>query len=86
MKKTYILWNSATQALAKRGNKFITHEGLQPPTWTRYPAHFPSGSGWRFEEVVETVVDPSHSGAPTYRREDSQVARFTKIIAKESKT
>jgi hypothetical protein len=85
MKKQYILWNSATGALARRGNKFVLHEGKQPPTWDRYPAHFPAGSGFRFEEVVGTVVDPKHVGPPTYIREDSQVARFTKIIAREDK-
>ena len=81
MKKQYILWNSATGAFAKRrGNKFVLHEGRQPPTWDNYPRQFPSSAGWQFEEVCGTVVDPKHVGPATYIREDSQVARFTKII------
>jgi hypothetical protein len=79
MKKQYILWNSATGALAKRGKKFVLHEGRQPPTWDNYPRGFPSSAGWRYEEVHETVVDPKHSGAPAYVQTDSQCARFTKI-------
>jgi hypothetical protein len=82
--KTYILWNPATDALAKRGNKFVTHEGAQPPIWDAYPARF-RGCGWQFEEVVGTIVDPNHSGPATYRREDSQCARFTKIVAPKDK-
>ena len=81
--KTYILWNPATGALAKRGNKFVLHSGAQPPTWDRYPAGF-RGSGWQFEEVVGTVIDPRHVGPPTYIREDSQVARFIKITGADN--
>jgi hypothetical protein len=82
MKKQYVLWNAGTGALAKRGSKFVLHEGKQPPTWDRYPRHFPSSAGWRFEEVAGTVVDPAHVGPPAFIREDSQCARFTKIIGK----
>jgi hypothetical protein len=80
MKKQYILWNSATGAFAKRrGNKFVLHEGRQPPTWDNYPRGFPSSAGWRYEEVHEVIIDPKHVGAPTYVQTDSQCARFTKI-------
>jgi len=81
MKKQWILWNHATDALAKRGNKFVVHEGKAPPVWDAYPKGFPSRDGWRFEEVCGTIVDPKHTGPATYIREDSQCARFTKIIA-----
>jgi hypothetical protein len=86
MKKTYILWNAATGAFAKRGNRFVLHEGKQPLTWDRYPRGFPSSAGWRFEEVCGVIVDPEHKGGATYIQTDSQVARFTKIIAKEKQT
>ena len=86
MKKQFILWTSATGELAKRrGNKFVLHEGAQPPTWDNYPRGFPSAAGWKFEEVCGTAVDPKHSGPATFIQTDSQVARFTRIIAKESK-
>jgi hypothetical protein len=85
MKKQYVLWNSATGELAKRAGKVVLHSGAQPPTWDRYPRRFPSSAGWRFEEVHETVVDPKHRGPARYERRDSQCARFSKIIAKESK-
>jgi hypothetical protein len=83
MRKTYILWNSATRAVAKRGNKFVLHEGAQPPTWDNYPRRFPSSAGWRFEEVHEVVVDPKHNGPATYVQTDSQCARFSKIISRQ---
>ena len=82
--KTYILWNSATGELAKRGKKFVTHEGKQPPTWDCYPRGFPSRDGWRYEEVVGTRIDRTHSGPARFEREDSQVARFIKIIGADN--
>jgi hypothetical protein len=81
MKKQYILWNSATGALAKRGNKFVVHEGGPPPTWDNYPRRFPSSAGWRFEEIDGVEVDRNHTGAAFYVQRDSQCARFTKIIS-----
>jgi hypothetical protein len=84
MKKEFILWNVATGALAKRGKKFVVHQGRQPPTWDNYPRQFPSRAGWRYEEVHETVVDPKHSGPPNYIQTDSQCARFSKIIGADN--